>query len=520
SVLVPGIEQTLDALDQNAAVLGSLRRDEGGLDRLLTSLAEAFVQGVTVDWSRAFEGANPRTVDLPTYPFQRQHYWLMAEEAPVSQPPHSENSFWSAVVDADAEAAAELLGVDVEAIGAVMPALSSWHRQSQVRAEVNQWRYDVAWKRLTTGTLPEKPGNWLVVTPAGADTTFAESLARTAAAEPGVSVSFAKVDTAHPDRSQYAHALRQAVTGPENVDHLVSLLALDQATDDLPAAPSCLAASLVLAQALLDLGLVGEVPRLWLVTRGAVVAGTSDMGTVIDPVQAQVWGFGRVLGLEHPGLWGGLIDLPVEADEEVCRRFVGVVASAGFEDQVAVRGSGVWVRRLVRAAVDGGGGGWRPHGTVLVTGGTGGLGAHTARWLVAGGVDHVVLVSRRGDSAPGAGELVRELEHLGGARVSVWACDVADRAALEALLTGLGEPVTAVFHAAGVPQSTPLAEVSLQEAADVMAAKVAGAVNLDELLDASTLEAFVLFSSNAGVWGSGGQAVYAAANAFLDALAV
>ncbi|MEU1807325.1 beta-ketoacyl reductase, partial [Streptomyces sp. NPDC019937] len=280
------------------------------------------------------------------------------------------------------------------------------------------------------------------------------------------------------------------------------------------------AASLVLAQALLDLGSVGEVPRLWLVTRGAVVTGSSDTGMVIDPVQAQVWGFGRVLGLEHPGLWGGLIDLPVEVDEEVCRRFVGVVASAGFEDQVAVRGSGVWVRRLVRAAVDGGGGGWRPHGTVLVTGGTGGLGVHTARWLVAGGADHVVLVSRRGDSAPGAGELVRELERLGGARVSVRACDVADRAALQALLMDLGEPVTAVFHAAGVPQSTPLAEISLREAVDVMAAKVAGAVNLDELLDVSTLEAFVLFSSNAGVWGSGGQAVYAAANAFLDALAV
>ncbi|MFI0443716.1 type I polyketide synthase, partial [Streptomyces eurythermus] len=440
-VLVPGIEQTLDALDQNAAVFGSLRRDEGGLDRFLTSLAEAFVQGVPVDWSRAFEGVTPRTVDLPTYPFQRQHYWLMAEEAPVSQPPHSENSFWSVVADADAEAAAELLGVDVEAVEAVMPALSSWHRQSQLRAEVNQWRYDVAWKRLTTGALPEKPGNWLVVTPAGTDTTFAESLARTAAAELGVSVSFAQVDTAHPDRSQYAHALRQALTGPENVDHLVSLLALDQATDDLAAAPSCLAASLVLAQALVDLGRVGEGPRLWLVTRGAVVAGPSDAGAVIDPVQAQVWGFGRVLGLEHPELWGGLIDLPVGVDEEVCRRFVGVVASAGFEDQVAVRGSGVWVRRLVRAVVDGGGGGWRPRGTVLVTGGLGGLGAHTARWLVGGGADHVVLVSRRGGSAPGAGDLVRELEGLGGARVSVRACDVADRVALRALLSDLGEPV-------------------------------------------------------------------------------
>ncbi|MEV6627821.1 beta-ketoacyl reductase, partial [Amycolatopsis sp. NPDC051114] len=128
----------------------------------------------------------------------------------------------------------------------------------------------------------------------------------------------------------------------------------------------------------------------------------------------------------------------------------------------------------------------------------------------------LVLTSRRGEAAPGAAELREELTAL-GATTTIAACDVADRASLKTLLDELGEPVRAVFHAAGVVQGTALDDTELAEFAEVVSAKVAGATHLDELL--ADLDAFVLFSSNAGVWGSGGQGAYAAGNAFLDALA-
>jgi NADP-dependent 3-hydroxy acid dehydrogenase YdfG len=158
---------------------------------------------------------------------------------------------------------------------------------------------------------------------------------------------------------------------------------------------------------------------------------------------------------------------------------------------------------------------------VLITGGTGGLGAHVARWMAGHGAEHLVLVSRRGPDVPGAARLRTELERL-GARVTIAACDIADRTALATLLTGLradGDVVRSVVHTAGVVSYRQVRDLDAAEVARVVTAKVRGAVLLDELLGDTPLDAFVLFSSNAGVWGSGTQAHYAAANAFLDGFA-
>ena len=197
----------------------------------------------------------------------------------------------------------------------------------------------------------------------------------------------------------------------------------------------------------------------------------------------------------------------------------GVLAGEPTEDEVAVRASGVFARRLVHAPSRGEDerADWRPRGTVLITGGTGALGGYVARSLARGGAEHLVLTSRGGPDTPGAQALRAELEEL-GSRVAIVSCDVADRAALAELLDGL-PGLRTVVHAAGVVDMDPLATTGVADLAEVLAAKVDGASNLDELLADRELDAFVLFSSNAGVWGSGGQGAYAAANAYLDALA-
>ncbi|MET7575704.1 beta-ketoacyl reductase [Streptomyces sp. NPDC005492] len=158
-------------------------------------------------------------------------------------------------------------------------------------------------------------------------------------------------------------------------------------------------------------------------------------------------------------------------------------------------------------------------GAVLVTGGTGGLGALVARHLVAsGGVRHLVLASRRGLEAPGAGELVAELE-AAGCGVRVAACDVADRDQLSALLGSLDVALSGVVHAAGVLDDGVVTSLTPEQLDRVMRPKVDAALLLDELTAGMDLRSFVLFSSVAALIGNPGQGNYAAANAVLDALA-
>ncbi|MFL6123120.1 SDR family NAD(P)-dependent oxidoreductase, partial [Actinophytocola sp.] len=355
-----------------------------------------------------------------------------------------------------------------------------WMRPAPVVAPstVDQWRYRVTWRPVPQGD-GRLTGTWLVVG-AGQDDFPAALENRGATAVPA-----------------QVGALRAATADRSAVDGVVCLL--DTLTD-----------TVALVR---ELGEVGVTAPLWLVTRGAVAVGPEDPPP--DPELARLWGLGRVVGLEHPDRWGGLLDLPAEPDEPAWARVCA--ALAGPEDQVAVRGDATFARRLVRAPGHAAATpAWTPGGTVLVTGGTGAIGGHVARWLARNGAGHLVLTSRRGPDASGARELRAELEEL-GARVTVLACDVADRDALAAVLAQ--HPPDSVFHAAGVGQLTPLAEMSDAELAGVLRAKARGAANLDDLLAPGSVDAFVLFSSNAGVWGSGGQAGYAAANAYLDALA-
>ncbi|GGR23361.1 acyl transferase domain-containing protein/acyl carrier protein [Streptomyces netropsis] len=166
---------------------------------------------------------------------------------------------------------------------------------------------------------------------------------------------------------------------------------------------------------------------------------------------------------------------------------------------------------------------WDPTGTVLITGATGTLGGLVARHLVREhGVRHLLLAGRRGPSAPGVAELADELTRL-GADVSVVACDVADRAALRELLVGVPEarPLTGIVHAAGVLDDGVFVLLTPERLDRVLRPKVDAAVHLHELTRELGIElsAFVLFSSVSGVLGGPAQAGYAAANAFLDALA-
>ncbi|MGW2332259.1 type I polyketide synthase, partial [Streptomyces sp. NPDC001700] len=458
--------------------IATLRPHHPETTTLLTALGNLHTHDRPIDWNALLPGTH-RT-ELPTYAFQHQRFWL---QPPTPQPTTNptDTALWNAIEHGDLD----FLGINPDQpLNEALPALASWRRRQQQQSTTDTWRYQYAWTQVSTlSSQPRPTGTWMVVAEPGSTADDADTVAdalRAVGAD-------ARVTTI------------AELEGGTNLAGVVSLLPVTE--------------TVALVQALTTADI--DAP-LWCITHNAVPATNNDE---VDPDQAALWGLGRVIALEHPDRWGGLIDLPTQTDEHITASLCAILGGATNEDQLAIRPTGVWAGRLRR--VEPGGSGspviWRTTGSALVTGGTGALGGHVARWLATTGVEHIILTSRRGVDAPGAPELIAQLEAL-GVRARVATCDVADRDAVAELL-GTIPDLRVVVHAAGVPSWGPVDDLSADEFETGMRAKVSGAIHLDELTREADLDAFVLYSSIAGVWGSGNQSAYAAANAFLDGLA-
>jgi NAD(P)-dependent dehydrogenase (short-subunit alcohol dehydrogenase family)/acyl carrier protein len=259
---------------------------------------------------------------------------------------------------------------------------------------------------------------------------------------------------------------------------------------------------------------------LWLVTRGA--AATTQESLLSGVAQSPLWGLGRTIALEHPDFWGGLIDLPDDADS--ARDAAWLLAEFNeptADDQVAYARGERYVARLVHSSPHAAAApfAWHSDGTYLITGGLRGLGLRFAQWIVEQCGRHLVLMGRSGASDAVQPVLAR-LESL-GAQIVVARADVSDYESVADVIAEIQRtmpPLRGIIHSAAVLDDGLLLQQDRERFARVMSSKVAGTWNLHVLTRDLPLDCFVVFSSVAAMPGTAGQGNYAAANAFMDAL--
>ncbi|WP_078505343.1 type I polyketide synthase [Streptomyces violaceusniger] len=457
----------------SAAAVATLRRGHLETRSVLTAVAVAQTRGAEVDWPAVYAPARPAVLDLPTYPFEGDRYWLMRDRAQERPPEREETT-------------------------------------------VDGWRYRIEWEPASPVEDPGERGAWLVVLPGGDEHRELAGLCRQLLGEDFADARILRLDEAPADRATLAAMLdQQAADLGRPVTGVLSLLALDPAGRGSRAGLGPGLTTLVLAQALADAALPAP---LRLVTRCAVKTGHGDER--IDPLQARIWGFGRSVAAEHPDLVAGLIDLPAASTPVDPSWLRQALNGYGNEDQLAIRPEGVRAPRLVpapvRASVPERG---QPTGTALVLGGTGALGSHVARELAKTGVDRLVLLSRRGPRAPGAARQIAELEELGVSAHAV-ACDMASEEDLAAVVRQEQQaygPIRTVVHAAGSDRHASLTDCTTAGFAEIHD-KAAAAAQLDRIFQDEPVE-FVLFSSMTAVLGGPGRHAQASADAFIDAVA-
>ena len=510
------------------------RRGEGFGDwqQLLNSLAQLYIRGVPINWSGVYSSNNSnahdnkhRRVVLPTYPWKPSRYWIdtirdlkswSGEQAwtPLFELVHKGESKQLAQY---LQEAGHFSKEQLDLLPEVVDLLVKEHQEQLVTTSIKDWLYNVSWqaKPRTRDASPPKAGagrgKWLVVVNMGDyGQAFADLLQ-----EDGH-----ECEVVHaPDKRDDVDLLLQSQESLRGIIYIAS------PNLTAPESASVLCGHLLhLVQARATLRINSQA-KLWVVTSGSQpVAG--DPITEAAITQASLWGLGRVVALEHPTWWGGLLDLPPQAfqTEEISSIAANVLAElrdSEGEDQVAFRDGQRYVARLVRKEIDldavmpvSKDAGY------LITGGLGALGRRMAHGLVEMGVRQLVLTSRRGVASETAQETVNQLEEAGG-KVLVVKADVSnsqDVARLFEIISHTTPNIRGIIHAAGVLDDGILLRQSVERFERVMAPKVQGAWNLHQASLRYSLDIFICFSSVASVLGSPGQANYAAANAFMDGL--
>jgi acyl transferase domain-containing protein len=506
-VLAENVRRIIAAKNVEGFVAYSLRRNQDDRQSILEAAGGLYTRGCSLDWAKLVPSGG-KCVPLPTYPWQRERFWVDVPER-----------FWGAAGQRKGSATAQRDPLDAY-------------------VHVVQWRMSEAVQQATTRDALVSAGGWLIFADAS---SMASSLVRHLQARgescvcvfPGeryerIEPGKYRINPGKPEG--YQEVLRDAFgkgTACRGVVHSWSLDATpwDRTTAETLDVDQRLGSLSVvfLVQALLRHGW-RDKPKLWLVTRGAQCVGAEQ--TTVSVSQAPLWGLGRTIALEHPELACALVDLPPAptATAGDAAMLLHEMTLRDREDRVALRPTGRYVARLATSTFDEVQARelqLREDATYWITGGLGGLGMHVARWMVAQGARHIALTGRSAPSES-AGDAIREMEEA-GAQILVLRGDVSradDVARMVEEIQRTAPSLRGIVHAAGTAgEKRTVLEAGAADHFEVLAPKTRGAWNVHEATLGLPLDFFVLYSSASAILGLVGHGGYGAANAFLDALA-
>ncbi|NEO69631.1 type I polyketide synthase [Moorena sp. SIO3H5] len=535
--------------------LPSLRHGVDEWQQILSSLGQLYVQGAKVDWSGFDRDYSREKVVLPTYPFQRERYWVETstnqQQVVGSGEPNLQGTpegTSTTIVKLLSQGNTKELAEKVEKTSDLPPeqlkllpdflaSLSQQHQQELARLTTKKWFYKVQWISQAIKPQRNKSNNqvchWLILTDSkGLGKSLATHLQQLGNecsvvyqadnyqnSEPGIY----HINPSHPQEFEqvYQTIFENGKLPLQKVIHLWSLDTAseqDLTTETLEQAQlwGC-GSTLHLLQTLVK-NPNSTPPKLWMITRGTqpVLSPTEKLTVATSPL----WGLGRTIASEHPQLWGGLVDLDPQGSEDEVEVLLQQIIDSQKEDHLAVRNRKIYVARLLKhIPQESQPLSLRSDATYLITGGLGALGLKTAAWMAEKGARNLVLISRRQPSEQ-AQQTIQSLEEL-GTQVKVLSADISVESdvanILEQIQTSL-PPLLGVIHAAGVLDDGLLQQTNWERFTKVMAPKVNGTWNLHKLTQHLSLDFFVCFSSMSSLLGSPGQGNYAAANAFMDAV--
>jgi len=497
--------------------LPSLRNIDQDWLNILESLGKLSVRGIKINWEKFDAPYHCQKIILPTYPFQRQSYWLK-DITPLS------SSLITPILDTD-----EIQSTD-------------------------DWFYQVKWLEKEGHFNSNKPNyikQWVIFADqTGVSQKVAEFL--TSKGDTCLCINYQN------DHRQDACATLNIKTININLDQpesyslifqnnqldltreigILHLWSLDiKSSDDLTITDletaqklSC-QSTLFLLQALVKQNIKAKI---WLTTQNSQNIETNNQNINLSFAQTPVWGLGKVLSFEHPEYFGGLIDLSSNFNEHELTNFVNKITHQDNETQIALRHNKIYVARLTQIKNNSGTGILPVTGNIdntgkmpvlhsasyLITGGLGSLGLKVAQTLAENGAKNLILIGRKKPTNE-ASKVITALQNQ-GVKILVSHTDLTDTNALTKLINQINEnlpPLKGIIHCAGVLNDNLLISQNWDQFSSVLAPKIQGTWNLHQLTKNIPLDFFILFSSAASLLGSPAQGNYSSANTFLDAIA-